>query len=221
MFDYYKINDYSIEITSYYKNKEETDITIPYMIKNYVVCGIENYCFVNNELTSVKGLERLKYVGDYGFAENDIESIEIPNNLTSISRSCFMNNNIRDIKIGDRILDIGERAFKNNKIEVLVIPDSVKNIGVNAFLNNNLSVVVLPDKFKNDLDCLLIFGFDYKKLFEINKNFVEKYLLKRRKEYCRKMYKYSSNELINKNVVNYMFSNSIENDNLLKIIMGE
>jgi hypothetical protein len=132
-----------------------------------------------------------------------------------------MNNKIRDIKIGDRILDIGESAFENNKIEKLVILDSVEYIGVNAFLNNNLKCVILPNKFKNDLDCLLIFGFDYEKLVEINKNFVKKYLLKKEKEYCRKMYKYSSNELINKNVVNYMFSDSIDNDNLLKIIMEE
>jgi len=221
MFDYYKINDYSIEIKGYYKREEKTDITIPFMIKNYIVYGIDNYCFMNNGLTSVKGLERIKYIGDYGFTNNNIESIEIPNNLTSVSNCCFMNNNIRDIKIGDRILDIGGSAFENNKIEILVIPDSVKNIGVNAFCSNNLRCVVLPDKFKNDLDCLLIFGFDYEKLLEINKNFVEKYLLKKRKEYCRKMYKYSSNELINKNVVNYVFSDSIENDNLLRIIMEE
>ena len=219
MFNYYKINDYSVELTGYNNNKK--DITIPYMINSRIVLGTAIECFVNNKLLSVKGLERLKYIGEYSFANNNIESIEIPNNLTSISTGCFMNNKIRDIKIGDRILDIGDSAFENNKIEKLVILDSVEYIGVNAFLNNNLKCVILPNKFKNDLDCLLIFGFDYEKLVEINKNFVKKYLLKKEKEYCRKMYKYSSNELINKNVVNYMFSDSIDNDNLLKIIMEE
>ena len=219
MFNYYKINDYSVELTGY--NDKKKDITIPYMINSCIVLGTDIECFVNNKLTSVKGLERLKYIGEYGFANNDIESIEILNNLTSISTGCFMNNKIRDIKIGSKILDIGDSAFENNKIDKLVIPDSVEYIGVNAFLNNNLKCVILPNKFKNDLDCLLIFGFDYDKLVEINKNFVKKYLLKKEKEYCRKMYKYSSNELINKNVVNYMFSDSIDNDNLLKIIMEE
>lgn len=155
-FEYYILEDGTVEITNYYGN--DLNVIIPDYIFTRPVTAIQKWLFANN---------------------TDIQSVTIPDTVSTIPRGAFYNcAELKTVTMGDNVTEIGESAFEKclfleninlssslttigdeafydcRRLKTLDLPATVTTIGEEAFTNcRSLQSLVIPEgvqKLGND-----------------------------------------------------------------------
>jgi len=125
---------------------EEKDIAIPDSVKI-----IDDFAFMNSNLTTIKFSESLERIGIAAFFNSGLNQDEIsfPSKLKKIGDGAFKKTSLRKVILSEKISEIGYSAFRNAGLENVIISDSVRKIGEYAFADNNtLNNVIIGSGIK-------------------------------------------------------------------------
>lgn len=133
----YKVENESITILGFKKNKSERSIKIPDFIENKPVTQIAKEAFKSfTTLRNIEFCNNLQYIGDYAFYNSGLESVIIKPNIQHVGESCFEHcqalKNVQWMSPAARISDLCFEQCNNLKSfdfsNVLKIPFIIANI---------------------------------------------------------------------------------------------
>ncbi len=121
----------------------------------YKVTAIGYRAFWKEANEKEDGLTRLTFadpsnvarIEQYAFMNNQLTEVTIPSSLTSTGPDVFQNNELTQVNFStpNRLTYINEGVFKENKLTSVTIPEPVDSIGNSAFsVNLQLTQVTLP-----------------------------------------------------------------------------
>lgn len=163
----YKVENESITILGFKKNKSERSIKIPDFIEDKPVTKIAKEAF--KSFTTLRNIElcnNLQYIGDYAFYNSGLESVIIKPNIQHVGKSCFEHcqalknvqwmspatrisdfcfeqcNNIKSFDFSN-VLKIGQAAFANSGLKAIKLEKNIERVGTHAFYKcSSLSEVI-------------------------------------------------------------------------------
>ena len=130
-------------------NNCQPHIVIPEELDGFVVTGIGDSAFLDQDISSITLPDSLIRIGWEAFANNGINSLILPSSLTFINQYAFENNQITNLTIPPSIESIGFGAFRNNSLDSVLFSEGITTIGQDAFAENLLNSVVIPDSVTN------------------------------------------------------------------------
>lgn len=134
-FEYYTLNDGTVEI-SHYKGTD-TKVDIPNEIYGKDVTGIRFNAFKDcKKILIITIPDSVKYIDNYAFSGcSRLTSVIIPDNVTRIGYGAFKSCvNLNRLTIGKGVINIENEAFYNcNSLTSVTIPGSVNKIGTGVF----------------------------------------------------------------------------------------
>ena len=105
-------------------NGNETDITLPSVIKGVPVVSIGDYAFEGKGIESLVIPDSVEYIGKEAFANNDLGDVRIPND-TSFSPDSFNGNGAELVIVVTEETLAYDSAIKTSGINILVLPKPV------------------------------------------------------------------------------------------------
>lgn len=158
----YKVENESITILGFKKNKSERSIKIPDFIENKPVTQIAKEAFKSfTTLRNIEFCNNLQYIGDYAFYNSGLESVIIKPNIQHVGESCFEHcqalknvqwmspavrisdlcfeqcNNLKSFDFSN-VLKIGQAAFANSGLKAIKLEKNIESVGTHAFYECNL-----------------------------------------------------------------------------------
>jgi hypothetical protein len=130
-------------------NNCQADIVIPEELDGFVVTGIGDSAFLDQDISSITLPESVTSIGWEAFANNGINSLNLPGSLQFINDYAFENNQIDLLTFPPSIVSIGFGAFRNNSLDSVLFSDGITTIGQDAFAENLLGTVYIPDSVTN------------------------------------------------------------------------
>ena len=147
-FEYYILDDGTVEITDYSGSAENVDI--PAEIDGKSVTSIGDHAFGDCiSLTSITIPDSVTEIGYSAFSGcTSLTNITIPDSVTSIGDYAFEGcTSLTNITIPDSVTSIGDWAFHGcTSLTSITIPDSVTSIGEYAFFGcSSLTSITIPN----------------------------------------------------------------------------
>ena len=130
-------------------NNCQADIVIPEELDGFVVTGIGDSAFLDQDISSITLTDSTISIGYEAFANNDINSLNLPSSLQVINDYAFEGNQLEHLNLPESIASIGFGAFRNNLLESLSFLSGITTIGQDAFAENLLGTVQIPDSVTN------------------------------------------------------------------------
>ena len=130
-------------------NNCQADIVIPEELDGFVVTGIGDSAFLDQDISSITLTDSIISIGYEAFANNDINSLNLPSSLQVINDYAFEGNQLEHLNLPESIASIGFGAFRNNLLESLSFLSGITTIGQDAFAENLLGTVQIPDSVTN------------------------------------------------------------------------
>jgi hypothetical protein len=130
-------------------NNCQADIVIPEELDGFVVTGIGDSAFLDQDISSITLPDSVISIGWEAFANNGINSLNLPSSLQFINEYAFENNQISLLAFPATIESIGFGAFRNNGLSNVTFSDGITTIGQDAFAENLLYGVIIPDSVTN------------------------------------------------------------------------
>ena len=130
-------------------NNCQADIVIPEELDGFVVTGIGDSAFLDQDISSITLPDSVISIGWEAFANNGINSLNLPSSLQFINEYAFENNQISLLAFPATIESIGFGAFRNNGLSNVTFSDGITTIGQDAFAENLLYDVIIPDSVTN------------------------------------------------------------------------
>ena len=125
--------DRGIKVLDYFGSSGE--VIIPKEINNSRVLELGEWSFAYKGIWSLE-MEGVVIIHNWAFYENDLSTLKLSNSVKYIGGLSFAYNRLREVVLSENLIEIGEMAFKGNKIEEVEIPKSVTVIGRGAFSEN-------------------------------------------------------------------------------------
>lgn len=100
--------------------------TININVKNLILPNslekIDNECFKNVNINSIKIGNNLKIIGNYTFSYCNVKNLVLPESIESIGNNAFENTKFKELYIGKNCNSLGDCLLKNNiNIENVII----------------------------------------------------------------------------------------------------
>ena len=122
-------------------NNCQADIVIPEELDGFVVTGIGDSAFLDQDISSITLTDSITSIGQDAFANNFLYSVAIPDSVTNLEIGAFSNNQLTTVEIPNSILLIRHATFENNQLTSVTIPENITYVESSAFAANALTSI--------------------------------------------------------------------------------
>lgn len=147
----YKVENESITILGFKKNKSVKSIKIPDFIDGKPVIKITEEAFRGLPmLRNIEFGDNLQYIGDYAFVNSGLKSVVIKPNIQHIGKSCFvLCHSLKNVQWMSPTTRIPDYCFSDcDNLESFDFTN-IENIGKGAFANSGLKTIKLGGNIKS------------------------------------------------------------------------